>query len=325
MTRPDAHKPPDVQITWDGLSWEKWEQELSRAPASYQQDWSYGRALSQLSPTVKILRACVRRADGSVVALAQIVSRPFAMIARFALCTHGPAWIGEVSREEKCATYRALRKTMPLGWPKLLVITPDESREDSAGLKGMSRVMTGDATVLLDLEKSEEQLRAAMDQGWRNRLSKAERAGLVVQKGGLKPAQYRWLLDAEARQRQKRGYRAMPLEMTERWQESKSEAARGDKGAGLAVYRVDSGRDPAAAMLFLIHGQRATYHVGWTSEEGRNTAAHNLILWTAMKDLKARGIRVLDLGGVNTQSGAGIARFKLETGGRVLERAGAYV
>ena len=45
----------------------------------------------------------------------------------------------------------------------------------------------------------------------------------------------------------------------------------------------------------------------------------------AMKDLKTRGLEQLDLGGVNTQSGAGIARFKLETGGQVLKRAGSYV
>ena len=105
----------------------------------------------------------------------------------------------------------------------------------------------------------------------------------------------------------------------------KAESAKGDKGAGIAVFRADLKRDAAAGMLFLIHGRRATYHVGWTSEEGRTNAAHNLILWTAMKELKTRGVAALDLGGVNTQSGAGIARFKLETGGEVLMRAGAFV
>jgi lipid II:glycine glycyltransferase (peptidoglycan interpeptide bridge formation enzyme) len=44
-----------------------------------------------------------------------------------------------------------------------------------------------------------------------------------------------------------------------------------------------------------------------------------------MKDLRMQGVAILDLGGVNTQSGAGIARFKLETGGNVLVRAGAFV
>ena len=132
-------------------------------------------------------------------------------------------------------------------------------------------------------------------------------------------------LDAELKQRVKRGYRSMPVEMTERWQDAKADSARSDKAAGLAVYRADLKRDAAAGMLFLIHGTRATYHVGWTSDEGRTNAAHNLILWTAMRDLKARGVALLDLGGVNTQSGAGIARFKLETGGEVLQRAGAFV
>jgi lipid II:glycine glycyltransferase (peptidoglycan interpeptide bridge formation enzyme) len=185
--------------------------------------------------------------------------------------------------------------------------------------------MTGDATVLIDLTKDEDALRAAMESSWRNKLSKAERSELVVQKAGLKPAQYRWLLDAEAKQRVKRGYRSMPTEMTERWQDAKADGSGGDRGAGLAVFRADLKRDAAAGMLFLIHGTRATYHVGWTSDEGRTHAAHNLILWTAMKELRARGVTVLDLGGVNTQSGAGIARFKLETGGRVLMRAGAFV
>lgn len=318
-------RAPDTSIGWNDTSREAWDAAHVAANASYQQDWAYGAALVKLSPKVKLLRAAARRPDGSIIALTQIVARPLAMIGQFALSTHGPAWVGAVSPEEKAATYRALKKSLPLRWPRLLVITPNETRDAAAALKGMSRVMTGDATVLIDLTKSEEDLRAAMDQGWRNRLSKAERSGLVVQKAGTKPAQYRWLLDAEKKQRQKRGYRAMPMEMTEHWQDAKAEGARGDKGAGLAVYRIDSGRDPTAAMLFLVHGARATYHVGWTSEEGRNTAAHNLILWHAIRDLKARGLRTLDLGGVNTQSGAGIARFKLETGGDVLVRAGGYV
>lgn len=303
----------------------EWDAAHAGADAAYQQDWAYGAALKAMSPSVDILRADVRRQDGSLVALAQIAARPFAMIGRFALCTHGPVWVGEVSPDEKKNAYRQLKTTLPQRWPRLLVLTPNEVGSEAAGLKGSSRVMTGDATVLVDLTRDEATLRAAMDQGWRNRLSKAERSDLQVQKAGTKPAQYRWLLDAEAKQRQKRGYRSMPLEMTERWQEAKAAGANGDKAAGIAVYRADLKRDAAAGMLFLIHGRRATYHVGWTSEEGRNTAAHNLILWTAMKDLKARGIATLDLGGVNTQAGAGIARFKLETGGAVLMRAGAYV
>lgn len=312
-----------LTVSWNDTPREAWDGAHAGAAASYQQDWAYGVALKAMSPNVDVLRAAVRRPDGSLAALAQIAARPFAMAGRFALCTHGPVWVGDVLSNDRRETIRLLKSSLPQRWPRLLVLTPDEAATDA--LKGLSRVMTGDATVLLNLTKDEDALRGAMESSWRNKLSKAERSDLVVQKAGLKPAQYRWLLDAELKQRVKRGYRSMPVEMTERWQEAKADGASGDKGAGLAVYRADLKRDAAAGMLFLIHGRRATYHVGWTSDDGRANAAHNLILWTAMKDLKARGVAVLDLGGVNTQSAAGIARFKLETGGAVLQRAGAFV
>jgi hypothetical protein len=314
-----------LSVSWNQIARPRWDAAHAEVAASFQQDWAYGEALKAVSPQAQVLRATVSRADGSLVALAQVVARPFAMVGKFALVTHGPVWVGGVTAGEKQAAYRALRKSLPLSWPKLLAFTPDEARGPEAGLGGMSRVMTGDATVLVDLTQDEAALRAGFEPSWRNKLGKAEKSDLVIQKSGLKPAQYRWLLDAEARQRVKRGYHGMPLEMTEHWQAAKAEAADGGRGAGLVVFRADIGRDPAAGMLFLIHGRRATYHVGWTSEDGRANAAHNLILWTAMKELRARGVTLLDLGGVNTQSGAGIARFKIETGGRVLERAGVYV
>jgi Acetyltransferase (GNAT) domain len=308
-------------IDWNQTPRADWDAAHAVGLGSYQQDWAYGAALKATSPGVDVLRGAVRRADGRLIALAQVTERPFALVGRFALCTHGPVWVGTVSAEEKREAYRLLKRSLPQRWPKLLVLTPDEADAP----QGLHRVMTGDATVLVDLTRDEAALKAGMESSWRNKLSKAERSELVVQKAGVKPAQYRWLLEAEQKQRQKRGYRAMPLEMTERWQDAKAEGGSGDKGAGLAVFRADLKRDAAAGMLFLIHGKRATYHVGWTSDEGRSNAAHNLILWTAMKDLKARGVAVLDLGGVNTQSGAGIARFKLEAGGKVLLRAGGYV
>jgi lipid II:glycine glycyltransferase (peptidoglycan interpeptide bridge formation enzyme) len=78
-------------------------------------------------------------------------------------------------------------------------------------------------------------------------------------------------------------------------------------------------------MMFLIHGTAATYEVGWTSDKGREIHAHNLILWKSIEELKSRGIRMLDLGGVNTTRSAGIARFKIGTGGKVLTLAGSYI
>ena len=51
----------------------------------------------------------------------------------------------------------------------------------------------------------------------------------------------------------------------------------------------------------------------------------NVLLWDALQALKERGVRKLDLGGVNTQRSAGIARFKIGTGGAVVSLSGSYL
>lgn len=326
VTRPLAPWPI---VSWNSTPRADWDAALKASAAAYQQDWAYGEALAGAGASTQVHRARITRPDGSLLALAQIVARPAAMIARFALCTLGPVWIGDVSADDKRAAYRALKAALPLPRPRILVVTPDEVMSAETGLAGRTRVMTGDATVRVDLLSDAEVMRAQLDGKWRNALAKAEKSALKVERVGSKPGQYRWLLDAESKQRERRGYRALPPELTEAWQAAKLAGAPHDKSAdksgGVLAFRADLDRSACAGMLFLLHGARATYHIGWSNEDGRANAAHNLLLWTAMLDLKARGLRVLDLGGVNTQSGAGIARFKLGTGGHVLQRAGAFV
>jgi len=78
-------------------------------------------------------------------------------------------------------------------------------------------------------------------------------------------------------------------------------------------------------MLFLIHGEAAIYQIEWTTEQGREVNAHHLTLWRAIEELQTRGVRVFDFGGVNTVRSAGVARFKMRTGGKVLTLAGTYI
>lgn len=310
-------------VSWNEIPRETWDMLHAQAGAAYQQDWAYGEVLTQTG--AKIFRAVVSDGQGIPVAMAQLSAKPFAIIGHFALATYGPVWLKDVSAHEKAQCYRAIKSSLPLSFPKLCAFTPDEVWDEAAGLKNMKRVMTGDATIKIDLTQSEEDLRKGMDQKWRNRLVSAEKSALKFVVGGTKPAQYNWLLNLEENQREKRGYRAMPASMTLNWQTQKAAAKNADKNAGISVFRADLGKDCEGAMLVLEHGSHATYHIGWSSDVGRKLGAHNLCLWNACLKLKERGFRQLDLGGVNTQSGAGIARFKIGTGGQVFQRAGAFV
>ena len=306
-------------IRFDDLARADWDARLARMPASYQQDWAYGAVME--SQGAKLTRAALYDPTGDVCGLAQIVIRPFALIAKFALVSYGPAWLKPMSVEEKTLALRTLRRALKLRWPRLFALTLD----DEFAPKGFHRIMTGDATLRIDLTRDEAELRKALDGKWRNRLVAAEKSDLRFTASGNRGGQYEWLLEEERAQRRKRGYRGLAPGLTTLWQEEKARAKGADKKAGVQVFRTDLGKARAAAMLFLTHGCAATYHIGWSSDEGRKLGAHNLILWNAMLALKAKGITSLDLGGVNTGSGAGIARFKLGTGGELLKRSGTFV
>lgn len=307
-----------MKVNWETLSYPEWDAHHGAAAAPLQQDWAYGACMKTLG--VGVLRACVEQ-DGTPVALAQFIVRRWAGgLANMALCSLGPVWLQSLSGADKARVYRALKKTIPLKNLRVVAFTPQEAPGPELGLSRWRRVMTGHSTVVLDLTPSMDDLRAQLDGRWRYSLARAEESDLTIHRVGTNAGQYRWLLDAEMQQREQRGLHGLPLHFFDLYVPSRQQPAK-----TILTMRADQGRDRAAGMMFLIHGQAATYQVGWTGDIGREHHAHNLILWRAIKELRERGVRVLDLGGVNTTRSAGIARFKIGTGGQVLTCAGTFI
>ena len=299
-----------MQLTTD-ISREDWDRALGIVPASLQQDWSYGEALK--SDGASVLRTGVDDGDGTI-ALAQFTTRKIGGLVNVALCSRGPVWLRDVSQDQRRNVHRLFKRELGLGWPRVTLQTPDETEP----LQSAHRVVSGYSTVMLDLGQSLDQLRAGFDGKWRNRLVAAEKSDLKVQQNGTKPAQYLWLLDTEEGQRKARGYTATPATLVPEFVKAKADRDT------LLILRADLGKQKSAAMLFLIHGCAATYHIGWNSDEGRKLGAHNLLLWRAIEVLRERGVTRLDLGGVETVKSAGLARFKLGTGGEVVTYSGTY-
>jgi hypothetical protein len=311
-----------MQVIWTGLERTTWEALHRTAAAALQQDWAYGEAMQSLG--TRCLRAAVIH-DDRLVGIAQFLVRRIGGVAALALCSHGPVWSADLLQADREHACRLLKRSAPVRWPRAILLTPDAVSADTAGVSRSVRVMTGHATVRIDLTQETPALRAAMHGKWRNRLAAAERSTLKVQKVGGKPAQYRWLLDRELAQRSEKRYIALPDGFVEAWQVACGQAGRDGRTDAMLTLRADLGRDAVAGMLFLIHGEAATYQVGWVGDAGRDLGAHNLLLWQGMQMLKAQGIRMLDLGGVDTERGAGIARFKIGSGGEVLMLAGTYL
>lgn len=305
------------QVHWGGHQLAEWDAAHAAALGALQQDWSYGSAM--LSLGVPVLRARIDL-DGETVAQAQFIVRRFGRVASVALCSRGPIWRRPLAIHEQSQVYRVLKTTMPLSGLRVMLVTPEQVAGEPVGLSPMRRVVTGMSTVLLDLNPTMEQLRANLEHRWRHQLASSESSGLSVQRVGVQLNQFRWLLEADIAQRQARGLDGLPPAFVERYTLTRTAAA-----STLLTLRADAGRERVAAMMFLLHGASATYHIGWTTDAGRDAYAHNLILWKAIEELKARGIQQLDLGGVNTIRSAGVARFKLRTGGKLLTLAGSYL
>jgi hypothetical protein len=306
-----------MQVIWNQTDREIWDAAHAKAAAPLQQDWAYGACMKALG--VEVLRACVMSND-QPVALAQFIVRKWLGVLGVALCGRGPVWLTSLSGAEKAKAYAALKKSLPMKGLKLVLVTPEEEASKELGLSPWRRVTTGYSTVMLDISPNMEVLRAQLDKRWRHRLGGAENSELTIHRVGTNPGQYRWLLDADMQQRKERNLEGLPIAFFDLYAKARHEPAK-----TFLTMRADVGRDRVAGMLFLIHGEAATYQLGWTSDQGRDLHAHNRLLWSAIEELKTRGVRWLDLGGVNTQRSAGVARFKIKTGGRVVTFAGTFI
>ena len=119
-----------------------------------------------------------------------------------------------------------------------------------------------------------------------------------------------WLLQRHDAHRQERRFRA-PAGAFVRAIASHS----GHNKRAIRVLSAHHGSETLAAVLFLRHGDSATYYIGYNGGAGRTRHVHNLLLWQGLARLKDDGVAWLDLGGIDGRRMAGVSRFKLGLGG----------
>ena len=296
-------RPVDVIVNETPM--QRWQALMDKAGAPFQQSWTYGAVAAQLGASVNRIEV---RADGETIALAQGVERW--CLRPLTLITMGPVWMGDVDAPTQAEVIRAMRAQLD---GALIVTAPDADSGAPCKAAGLKDVMT--PATLADLALGEE-LRSRMTVKWRNRLTRAESAGLRVHRT-KSLSHLEWLLRADRAQQKRRRYRALPAVFTRAWVDS----------APKSVLHLTAGPpdDPIAAMLFLTHGTGATYHIGWTSAAGRAQSAHNLILAEGAARLARQGVRRLNLGLIDTETAPGLARFKLGAGARPIRTGGTWL
>lgn len=297
---------------------EDWDALLAAAGRSaLEQSWAYGEAVARRHGWRP--RRLTAGDPAAPTALAQILERPLLGPLAFARLLRGPVMRG--ADADLPGLYGGLRAAYRLRRGRALFWMPElpdgEASRATMRRCGLRRSVTGYTTAWLDLGRDEAALRAGLHGKWRNALVAAEAGGLeVVGPEDGDPDGLEWLLARHDEQRRARRFVA-PDGLFYRLL---AEAA-GDTRACHYQARLEGA--PLSAALFLRHGACATYAVGWSGAEGRRAKAQTLALWRGLLDLKRRGVRWLDLGGL-TPAAPGVARFKLGLGAEPVRLAGTF-
>ncbi|WP_262693186.1 GNAT family N-acetyltransferase [Kordiimonas aquimaris] len=297
----------------------------SNKPLPLQQHAFYAAAMQAFGANIEEI---IVKQDSEPVLKGYFLHRTFMRFVHVTSALRGPLWHDDAAPESlKIETLKFLKKQFSNWRWNFLSIMP-ELHDDALNKKllrsaGFHRIMTGASTVWLDLGQTENAFRQKLDGNWRNQLKKAEKENLSISIGGAKAKHYNWLLEREKDQRQNRNYLALPTGFIEAYAEAGKLLNAKDPNI-ISVTAIENGNKIAGA-LFLIHGNSATYHIGWAGERARTINAQNQVLYSGAQTLMERGIQWLDLGGLDTGPQAGIARFKLGMGATPIILAGTYI
>ncbi|MFN3664245.1 GNAT family N-acetyltransferase, partial [Yoonia sp.] len=152
---------------------------------------------------------------------------------------------------------------------------------------------------------------------WRASWRKAQARDCTIRSAPWDNENHRWLLQADLAQQRRAGFCALPHALIPAF------AATGRNAA--VVYTAHLDNILIAAMLFLRHAPVVTYHLGWTSDLGRDCGAHHRMLIHAAQDFHAQGCGRLDLGTIDTHHAPGLARFKIGSGAQIRQLGGTWI
>ncbi len=313
--------PGPFRIDWNRHTTRQWDRMLTACRRStLPQTWQY--AAAKAGTTGEVADNGIIYFHDKPVGLVQVQRRR--LLGPFAHCAlyRGPLWIyDKVPGQMQKIVLRLLRQRYAAYRGKTFVFHPelDDNNDHRKQLKscGFVRTDAGYSTIWMDLRKEPADLRRGLRPNWRNNLSQAERADLVVDVD-RRGKHLDWLLAHHTRDMAERNYVGPSPGLIRKLHRL------GQPSEMIQILRAVTGTRPVAGILLARHGKAATYLVGWTSDEGRSKRAHHLLLWQAMDHLRATGTSWFDLGGHNDTSAAGIARFKSGLGGTPANLVGTY-
>ncbi len=264
----------NVLIKWNTLSTNEWEKRFSKIPRSnILQSYTYARAACPLLK--QKARWGLIFVDGREAGLVQMFEAGIFWNAFHAIMIdRGPLWFeGFGSPIHIKFFFDELNRQFPQRFGRKRRVLP-ETEDGLAAQKmiaGTGLVPANDAgyqTIWLDLAPESDTLRANLKSNWRNKLSKAEKAGFAMEwEGSIEHLPE--ILGHYAADKEARGYGGPSPDLLRVY------APMLAVQNNLLVGRSLENGKMTAFTVFALHGRSATYLIGWSSPAGREVAAHH--------------------------------------------------
>jgi len=308
--------PLDIKTVVDRAQWEAMFAEVAQPHMS--QSWAYGDAV-QAAVDWRLRRRpldaggwrprrLVFERDGSPVAICQLLEKPLMGIRWAALADRGPLFLGtDPSAETIRDVYAALRAARRHFGLVLILVPPllddPQSFHILSGAGFRPRRVGGYRSTRVDLSIDEDAMFKKLKSKWRNQLRAGMKSHATVT-ASSSPEDAQWIIDRHIDNMRDKGFNAPEPELVRALYRGAPE--------DFLVFRAVLDGESLAGLVAFTFGHAADYYIGWVSEAGRKKNVNNFLFWETALELRRRGCRSFDLGGM--RSGA-TEPFKTGMGG----------
>lgn len=258
--------------------------------------------------------------DGSISAMALVLTRKFPFKTGFAWCEGGPV-ANDLTAVDNGFTDEIIHAG---GFKRLyLRIRCDRVMDtrDSLGItgNGWSRSlfsMFSNYSLSLDLTKTEDLLVSDMSPNWRRNLRRGKERMLRIERVSDPDID-----EIAAALREMETAKGLP----ELFSQTKLESLFQHNRSNLIF--VTCRNDDGELLGFrgaLTVGQSACDYIAATTLEGRKSKAAFVTMWNLLMHCRQKGIKSYDLGGIDPVKNPGVFRYKTETGGVPVEFLGEW-
>lgn len=287
------------------------------------QSWNYGKAKEESNGW--IVQHGVILKNKSPIALCQWLEKSLLKLGRIIRVNRGPILLNHQSiSEEKLFVYRFIKDYFSIAKRNFLFIAPglENNIENNGLLKNLGYRRRNKfipwKSALIDLKKTEQELRSSLRSRLRNYLNRTESANYQFE-SSTKKTDFASLIKRYIQLQEEKKFVGIKVDCV------KSLYNLDNQNGSVFINRAKNENGELMAEIFLVmHGNQCTYLISWTSPKGTKSYAMHFLMWKTMLDLKARGVSYFDVGGYSEEEHSSVCQFKKGFGGKEYCLVGEY-